>query len=1177
MRIASFQGVLSGNALAKPTLLQQGTPPALARFARFQVTTAATSDKDAGSAKAKLAVAAKISAAKTLARKLTEEKQAAAAAAQLSSQRAVPPEAAAELVRTAEVEVAEFAKEAAAADAAARAAVSDAAGGISAAAQELQKLKAENAALQDLLMQLADDREEAERRLEQLKIQGPSAVSQRSSSNNNVATTSSKMANTSGAAGSSSSSSSISSISSLKTLVEAANTQNLRVTSTPESPVAVGSTITVLYNLAASPLPHSSATPVVKLGLNRWETITKIPMKKVESLSDVGDWWSADIALPKLLFRVDFVVEDANSGAVDNNSSRDFQLCLQEGAPTAEEVTAARLKMLEDAEAEVQKEFDAEENDEYKKLVSAAEGAAKEARLAYSAARKEKILQEAKIVVAERRDSAAVPSETSRLGVWAWAAAPEAGATAVVLYNRATGPLSTAGSVVLHVGYDNWWMKDKRVLPMRPVTDSEMKRYAKHLASVATDRGDQGLSAHAGDASSSEPEWWCAEVPVWNTAATLDFAFTNDARTVWDNDQGKDYHTSVRRGPSGEKLVQLVFQALESAGVEESVRGETLAYQRVMQRAVIKASAARRRREFQRRFLYTKPITPAAGQKVTVYYNPDRTVLRGRPDVFVRGSFNRWNHAEQFGPIPMTPAVPEAGGLGFLAAEVDVPADAHIVDLVFQDSADLHGGFVDDNRGLDYRVPISGASSTTGSSISSTSAMNRPLRIAHVASEMAPIAKAGGLGDVVTALGRAVLEEGHDVQVVLPKYDCIDYNLVQDLVMIKEFTWEGTEVKVWKGLVEDVPTIFLEPCNGLFWVGRIYTDMNADRHRFGVFCSCALRWLLHESPAAQKPDVLHAHDWQSAPLVSMNREGVAAAFTIHNLNYGADLIGAAMNTTNVATTVSPTYATEIAGHPSVAAHQEKFYGIRNGIDMDIWDPASDPFLPEGFTVESAARGKAASKAELRRRMGLAEGDVPLVGCVTRLTHQKGIHLIKHAAWRAMERGAQFVLLGSAPDSKVQAEFDALAADLARQYPDRARLWFAYDEPLSHLIYAGSDLFLVPSMFEPCGLTQMIAMRYGGVPVVRRTGGLADTVFDVDDDAERAALQGMAVNGYSFDGADSAGMDYALNRALSGFHNDKEQWKELVERNMSTDWSWSSPAIDYIELYYKALREEKNPK
>lgn len=187
--------------------------------------------------------------------------------------------------------------------------------------------------------------------------------------------------------------------------------------------------------------------------------------------------------------------------------------------------------------------------------------------------------------------------------------------------------------------------------------------------------------------------------------------------------------------------------------------------------------------------------------------------------------------------------------------------------------------------------------------------------------------------------------------------------------------------------------------------------------------------------------------------------------------------------------------------------------------MDIWDPANDPFLPVGYTSESGSfiEGKAAAKAALRERMGLLEADVPIVGCVTRLTHQKGIHLIKHAAWRAMERGAQFVLLGSAPEAKVQEEFNALAVDLARQYPDRAKLWFAYDEPLSHLIYAGSDMFLVPSMFEPCGLTQMIAMRYGTVPVVRKTGGLNDTVFDVDHDQERAETCGLAVNGYSFEG------------------------------------------------------------
>lgn len=156
-------------------------------------------------------------------------------------------------------------------------------------------------------------------------------------------------------------------------------------------------------------------------------------------------------------------------------------------------------------------------------------------------------------------------------------------------------------------------------------------------------------------------------------------------------------------------------------------------------------------------------------------------------------------------------------------------------------------------------------------------------------------------------------------------------------------------------------------------------------------------------------------------------------------------------------------------------------------------------------------------------------DVPIVGVVTRLTPQKGIHLIRHAAWRTLERGGQFVLLGSAPDPAIQADFDALAVDLASQYPNRVKLWFEYNEPLSHLIYAGCDIFLVPSMFEPCGLTQMIAMRYGTIPVVRKTGGLSDTVFDIDDDEEKAANAGMITNGFVFEGVDGGSMDYGLNR------------------------------------------------
>jgi starch synthase len=251
------------------------------------------------------------------------------------------------------------------------------------------------------------------------------------------------------------------------------------------------------------------------------------------------------------------------------------------------------------------------------------------------------------------------------------------------------------------------------------------------------------------------------------------------------------------------------------------------------------------------------------------------------------------------------------------------------------------------------------------------------------------------------------------------------------------------------------------------------------------------------------------------------------------------------------------------------------------IDGDIWDPETDQFLPRGYNAESCVEGKAAAREELRRRLGLTGwGDKPLVAVVSRLTKQKGTHLIAHAAWRTLDRGGQFVLLGSAPDPKVQAEFDALAGQCAGE---NAAFCFAFDEPLSHLIYAAADIVLVPSMFEPCGLTQMIAMRYGAVPVVRHTGGLRDTVFDVDHDQARAAweLEGStdwqgdgveATNGFAFEGTDPGALDYALNRALDAFYNDQMWFRGLQRRVMLQDWSWNKPGEEYVELYHAALKQ-----
>ncbi|KAI3986694.1 hypothetical protein MKX01_014232, partial [Papaver californicum] len=433
----------------------------------------------------------------------------------------------------------------------------------------------------------------------------------------------------------------------------------------------------------------------------------------------------------------------------------------------------------------------------------------------------------------------------------------------------------------------------------------------------------------------------------------------------------------------------------------------------------------------------------------------------------------------------------------------------------------------------------------------------------------------GGLGDVVTSLSRAVQDLGHKVDIILPKYDCLNLSNVKDFQFHRSYFWGGTEIKVWFGKVEGLSVYFLEPQNGLFWTGCIYGCRN-DGDRFDFFCHAALEFLLQ---SGFHPDILHCHDWSSAPASWLYKDhyvhygltNTRVVFTIHNLEFGAPLIGKAMQYSDKATTVSSTYAKEIAGNPVIAPHLHKFHGIRNGIDPDMWDPYNDAFLPISYTPDNVVEGKRAAKEALQQQLGSKKLDVPLVGIITRLTVQKGIHLIKHAIWRTLERGGQVVLLGSAPDLRIHNEFVGLANQLQSSHGDRARLVLAYDEPLSHLIYGGSDFILVPSIFEPCGLTQLTAMRYGSVPIVRKTGGLYDTVFDVDHDKERAEAAGYEPNGFSFNGADIAGVDYALNRAISAWYDGREWFNSLCKQVMEQDWSWNRPALDYLELYHAARK------
>jgi ADP-glucose type glycogen/starch synthase len=388
------------------------------------------------------------------------------------------------------------------------------------------------------------------------------------------------------------------------------------------------------------------------------------------------------------------------------------------------------------------------------------------------------------------------------------------------------------------------------------------------------------------------------------------------------------------------------------------------------------------------------------------------------------------------------------------------------------------------------------------------------------------------------------------------------------------FQFGSTYWRVYRGEVVGVPTFFLGPESGDFSVGCIY-GRGDDAARFEFFCHASLEFMLKTQ---RNPDIVHCHDWSTAPVARKLNEfysgtplgNTQSVFTLHNLNYGANLVGEAIKYCAMATTVSPTYAWEVGSNPAIAPGIDKFYGIRNGVDPDIWDPENDMWLAQHYTADTVRQGKSFNKRELQQRTGLKqEPDMPLVGIVTRLTAQKGISLIEHAIHKVLERGGQVVLLGTAPDSRVQEQFEGMRHVV--EEGQNCKLILNYDEPLSHLIYAGADMICVPSMFEPCGLTQLIAMRFGSVPIVRKTGGLADTVFDVDHDKERCGWYGYEPNGFSFEGADTESLDYALNRALDSYYDAREWFQSLQKRCLTQDFTWNRPALEYMELYYQCAK------
>ncbi|MBI1283788.1 MAG: glycogen synthase GlgA [Thiobacillus sp.] len=483
------------------------------------------------------------------------------------------------------------------------------------------------------------------------------------------------------------------------------------------------------------------------------------------------------------------------------------------------------------------------------------------------------------------------------------------------------------------------------------------------------------------------------------------------------------------------------------------------------------------------------------------------------------------------------------------------------------------------------------------------------MKVLFVASEAFPLVKTGGLGDVLYSLPHALRARGVDIRLVLPGYRA----LLRQLDEIRILGWcdvRGAEGIVSARILEtrhpdfafplwviDCPTLFDRAGNP--YVSASGQDWPDNAERFSVFARVAALLAEDALEIGWKPAVVHAHDWQAglvAAFLADQPERPKTVFTIHNLAYGGhfshgdfvrlqlpghwwspegvefhggfSMLKAGIVYADSVTTVSPTYADEICtpefGYGLdglLSSRRYKLHGILNGIDTKTWNPYTDPHLPAHFSAGRIQPGKRRNKQALLERflpvVDEAALQAPLLGLVGRLVEQKGVDWVLAAMPVLLaETDARFVMLGSG-----QASYEQKFTRLAKQHPERVFVEIGYDEPLAHQIEAGSDLFLMPSRFEPCGLNQMYSLRYGTLPVVFRTGGLADTVVDVSE----ASLADGSANGFVFDTPDHEAFVAAIRRALD-LYRQPAVWQRLQQTGMRQSFDWASSAGHYLSLY-----------
>jgi starch synthase len=476
------------------------------------------------------------------------------------------------------------------------------------------------------------------------------------------------------------------------------------------------------------------------------------------------------------------------------------------------------------------------------------------------------------------------------------------------------------------------------------------------------------------------------------------------------------------------------------------------------------------------------------------------------------------------------------------------------------------------------------------------------MRILEVGAEFFPLIKTGGLGDVMAALPPALARAGAEVRLLLPGYPVLMQALMQPARIAQLGPAFGAAtLRVLRGELPgvdlpvyllDAPLLFDRPGNP--YLGGDGRDWPDNPQRFAALGWVAAHLACGDIDRDWNAQIVHSHDWHaglaSAYLALRPPPRPKSLFTVHNLAFaglfapallpelmlppqtfspeGLEFHGkgsfmkAGLHYADALSTVSPTYASEIrtpqfgCGFDGLLRHRAAvLHGILNGVDLEVWDPARDPHLTHAYSA-IAAGGKARNKATLQATLGLrVDPEALLIGVVTRLTHQKGADLILQALPTIANRGMQVVLLGSGDHAVEQA----LLA-LAEQRPDAIAVTIGYDEPFAHRVFGAADVTLVPSRFEPCGLTQLYGLRYGALPVVRRVGGLADTVVDADD----AALAQDRATGFVFDGEAEASMRAALKRAAA-LHRLPQLWQQITRRAMAQHFSWDDAAAGYLKL------------